>query len=402
MKRENYFDHAATSPLDPRVLEAMLPWLGEDFGNASSLHPWGDKARFVVEQARERVAMACGVAPEQVFFCSGGTEACNLAVRLLASRGSFGVSPFEHSAVRESAARHGGMVLENRGWDVLVPPGVGVAMMGVCNETGGIPALKTVGAPIPSGSGRMSLALTSGEMATLHPGLRNDGVGDPDPEGIGAPTATESQALRFLDATQSFAKTHDDDWETADLIALSAHKFGGPQGVGAFILRDPAQFKLPEDAANDGGYQETFFSGTTPVPLVVGMGIAAEIARDEEDENFAHAAELRDVLLEAISKIPDARDNNAPEQSPFILSITIPGLVAHALVIELGTRGFGTSSGAACSSRSTAPSPVLTALGLSEADALATIRVSFASSNTKESTLALANALKESAERLRS
>jgi len=358
VKRENYFDHAATSPLDPRVLEAMLPWLAEDFGNASSLHPWGDKARFFVEQAREQVAMACSVAPEQVFFCSGGTEACNLAVRLLASRGSFGVSPFEHSAVRESAARYGGMVFQNRGWDVLAPPGVRVAVMGVCNETGGVPALKTEG--------------------------------------------NDRQKLRFLDATQSFAKIQDDDWEAADLIALSAHKFGGPQGVGALIVRDPAQFKLPENAASDGGYQETFFSGTIPVPLVVGMGIAAEIARDEEDENVAHAAELRDILLEAISKIPDARDNNAPEQSPFILSITIPGLVAHALVIELGTRGFGISSGAACSSRSTAPSPVLTALGLSEADALATIRVSFASSNTKESTLALANALRESAERLRS
>lgn len=393
MKRENYFDHAATSPLDPRVLEAMLPWIGEDFGNASSLHPWGDKARFFVEQARERVAMACGVAPEQVFFCSGGTEACNLAVRLLASRGSFGVSPFEHSAVRESAARCGGVVLENRGWDVLVPPGVGAAVMGVCNETGGVPV--TLPQETPPG-------LRPPSPSRVRRG-RDLGIGDPDPEGIRAPESTVAQApLRFLDATQSLTKTNDHDWEKADLIALSAHKFGGPQGVGALIVREPAQFEVPEQAASDGGYQETFFSGTTPVPLVVGMGVAAEIARDEQHENFAHATDLRHILREETQTIPDLRLNDAREQSPFIVSLTITGLVAQALVIELGIRGFGISSGAACSSRSTAPSPVLTALGLSEAEALATIRVSFASSNTKESTIGLANALRESAERLRS
>ncbi len=392
MKREYYFDHAATSPLDPRVREAMLPWLAEDFGNASSLHPWGDKARFFVEQARERVAMACHVAPEQVFFCSGGTEACNLAVRLLASRGSFGVSPFEHSAVRESAARYGGMVLENRGWDVLVPPGVGFAVMGVCNETGGIP----VALPQETPPGLRPPSPSQARRG------RDLGIGGPDPEGLRAPTTAGSEELRFLDATQSFAKTHDHGWDEADLIALSAHKFGGPQGVGALIVRDPAQFDLPTQAASDGGYQETFFSGTTPIPLVVGMGVAAEIARDEQDENFAHATDLRHILREETQTIPEIRLNDAPEQSPFIVSLTIPGLVAQALVIELGTRGFATSSGAACSSRSTTPSPVLTAIGLSEADALATIRVSFASSNTKESTLALANALRESAERLRS
>lgn len=345
---DRYFDHAATTPLDPHVFEAMLPWMREHFGNAHSLHHWGRKADGAVERAREQVARLFGADdPAQIIFTSGATEANNWA---LSTSDRIAISPFEHSAVREPGLQRGAEILANDRWTLASPdrdPEV-ISVMAVNNETGAI----------------------------LFP-----------------PTHTPRT---HIDAVQALGKT---GWKACcDFASASAHKIYGPKGIGALYARNPYSL----DPFIRGGEQEHGLrGGTLNVPGIVGFGEAAKIAFDRQEEDHQVVTELREIVLEEMKGLGDIQTNDAPNQSPFILSLSFAGIEGETLVIEMDAEGYGISAGAACSSRSTEPSHVLTALSLPENWLRGTVRISFGRSNTPTSALALARLLRQKVEQLR-
>ncbi len=344
---DRYFDNAATTPVDPHVLEAMLPYFGTEFGNAHSVHSWGLAARKAVERAREQVAALIGAEdPLEVVFTSGATESNNWVLRAFEDAA---VGPFEHSSVFELARRTGRTILQNSGLGVLAPERNHslISQMRVNNEIGAV-----------------------FEVSDL---------------------ASSCDALHS-DITQAMGKIPVHLEETpVDFASFSAHKFYGPKGVGGLFVKG-GRFLVP---LLEGGEQEDGRrSGTSNVPGIVGMGEAARIARDRLEQDLAHAANLRRAVVESIRDVPDLRVNGGEHISPFILSLSFRGLEGEALVLELDRAGFAISSGAACSSRTTEPSWVLTALGYEPEWLRGTIRISFGRFNTVASAQGLAKALR--------
>lgn len=360
---ENYFDHAATTPVDPAVLGEMMPWLGGDFGNANSLHHWGKKAWAAVERAREAVAELVDAAdPGEIVFTSGATEANNW---VLSQFTQAVVSPFEHSSIREPALARGLPEAWNLSWHLKEPsePAELLSAMLVNNETGSL------------------VDISSWFQA---------------PPG---------QGPRFVhrDVTQAAGRLtlHDHAY---DLGSFSAHKFYGPKGVGALHMRGTA---LDQPFLHGGEQEWGLRGGTLNVPAIVGMGAAASLALDRMEDDWRHAEELRGVVLEALAEVHDhlvIEGQSAPGrlgQIPHILSVAFKGVEGETLTLELDARGFGVSSGAACSSRSTESSHVLTALGLEPEWIRGAVRISFGRSNTLDSARQMAHALAETVERLR-
>ncbi len=372
MNRENYFDHAATTPLDSRVLTAMRPWLEDEFANANSLHSAGLKARYAVERARTQVANALGVAPEEIVFTSGATEANNW---VCSAFDKVMISPIEHSSVWERL-RVGGLALEDGSADV-------VCLMGVNNETGGL--------------------YWSSVAPEDSPLLEREGCERSEQgRGFSGMNSAYDSAKRHCDITQAVGKIPIP--LGFDFASFSAHKFYGPKGVGALYAKD-ALFPTPLlfGGEQEGGHR----AGTLNVPAIVGMGVAAELASENHEKDFLHAIELKEIVLDELATAPAWQVNGlgpfpgSSELSPFILSLSFLGIEGESLVIELDQAGFAISSGAACSSRSNEPSHVLTALGVPSEWLRGTIRISFGRANTPESTRNLASAIKVAVQNLR-
>ncbi len=347
----HYFDHAATTPVDPRVLREMLPYFSESYGNPHSIHEPGQRARAAVERARRQVAALIGAEdPHQIVFTSGATESNQWALRLFPG-GT--VSPFEHSSVREPALRLGYRIAPASGPEIQWPeaPGPLVSLMKVGNELG------TIFAP----------EALCGQGFAVH-----------------------------CDATQAVGKV---PFEVAaiDFVSLSAHKFYGPKGVGALYLREG----LAEPFVIGGGQEEGRRGGTLNVPGIAGMGLAAEFAAEERDEAARQAEACRAALLEALRPLSDWRVHGSAPASPFILSLGFLGIEGQPLVVELDHLGFAVSSGAACSSTMTEPSPVLEAMGIEEAWRPGTLRISFGKANTPASADALGKAVYTCVEKIR-
>jgi cysteine desulfurase len=346
-----YFDNAATTAVDPRVLEAMLPYLREAFGNANSIHTWGMRAMDGVERARAHVAELIGADdPSQIVFTSGATEANNWVV---SAHPDIAISPFEHSAMREPALAAGALVLANDGSELFSPPRQCqlISVMAVNNETGS----------------RWNVKNYEGSAQLTH-----------------------------SDITQAVGKVAV-DVSGIDYASLSGHKFYGPKGVGALYYREqpPAPFIL-------GGEQENGLrGGTLNVPAIVGMGEAARICIEEQEADLTRAQEHQSILLDTLARCPDMRVNGGSDRSPYIVSLSFLGVEGETLVIETDRAGYAISSGAACSSRSTEPSHVLTALGLEEKWLRGTIRVSFGRFNDADSVDGLAKHLLLTLEKLR-
>lgn len=345
-----YLDYAATTPLDPRVLEAMLPYLQEGFGNPSSLHRTGQRARDAVESARERVALAIGATSREIIFTSGATEADNHALRAMAQKypdGQVITSVLEHSAVRVSAK-----YLQQQGYDVcfLTPDERGeitpdalqeaisekttlVALMMVNNETGVV-----------------------SDIAALSRVARAHG------------------AAFFCDAVQAFAYLPIDVQTLGvDMLSLSAHKIAGPKGVGALFVRRP--FELPPFML--GGEQERGQrAGTLNVPAIVGLGKAAELARAELAARVEKVSALRDRLQAQLLKLEGVVCNaeGAPRSAKH-LNVRIAGVDGEDVLMGLDAAGVAASAGSACAAGSLEPSPVLLAMGLTPADAKASVRL---------------------------
>ncbi len=361
MKLPLYLDYNATTPVDPRALERMLPYFSEHYGNASSTaHAFGWAAAEAVAQAREEVAALLGAEPEAILFTSGATEAINTAVKGVAEayapKGRHVVTvATEHKAVL-GACR----ALERRGFTVTTLP-VGPDGRATPEAVTGAMTDETI---------LVAAMWANNETGVLHP-----------VDEIGAAVRARG-ALFLCDATQALGKVPV-SVENVDLLACSAHKFYGPKGVGALYVRRRPRVRLVP--LLDGGGQEGGLRGSTlNVPGIVGMGAAAALAREALPEEAPRLRTLRDRMEAAfLEAYPGARINGrAAPRLPQTTNVTFPGLRADRLMTRL--RSLAVSAGSACATGSHKPSHVLKALGLSGEDAAATLRFSLGRFTTEE------------------
>jgi cysteine desulfurase len=354
-----YLDNAATTPLDPRVLEAMLPHLGAGRGNPSSIHARGAAARAAVERAREAVAAMIGATPAEIVFTAGGTEADCLAVLGIA-RGSgpdrrhLVVSAIEHPAVREAARQ-----LEAEGFEVTWLGVDGDGLVDVDEFAGAL---------------RPETALAAVMWA-------NNEVGTVQPVRELAAECARRGVPFHADAVQAGGREPIDVGEAGvSTLAISGHKIYGPQGVGALYVREGT----PIDPVLFGGGQEGGLrSGTENVAGVVGLGAAADLAREELRRRREHEADLRDRLIEGLLALPDVDLNGHPvRRISNNVHVSVRGVGAESLVLVLDALGYAIGSGSACSSGGDKPSRLLLALGRDEEDALSAARITVGKDNT--------------------
>ena len=381
-KRLVYLDNAATTPVRPEVLEAMLPYLGrEAFGNPSSAHRFGRTARAGLEEAKRTIAECLGVEPGQVIFTSGGTEADNLAIigSALAARDRGGpfrvaVSAVEHKAVL--AAAH---AVQHLGGEEIL---VGVSASGIVEEE----ALDEV---LARGVALVSVMWVNNEVGTVQPIARL------------AERCRAAGVCFHSDAVQAFGKV---PLSLSDagctLLTISGHKIGAAKGVGALIVRDRGAV---EAIIHGGGQQYGIRPGTENVPGIVGLGRAVELAAAEQAESAARLGALRDELeRRVLAIVPDAVINAwQAERAPHVSSVSIPGTDSEALLMHLDLAGIACSSGSACSTGAIEPSHVLTAMGVPRELGIAALRFSFGKDNTAEDVDAVIGALPKIVEKVR-
>ena len=369
----HYLDYAATTPLLPEAREAMLDALENDFGNPSSVHAFGRRARQIVEDARDRVAAAIGASPAEVVFTGGGTEASNLAIKgaahKLRGNGNHVVtSSFEHHAVLDSV-------------DWLAHQGFDVSKAAVSPE--GLVEPSSLRRELRPDTVVVSVMAVNNEIGTIQ-----------DVDALVATTREVSnRAVFHTDGVQALGKIPVDvhAWGV-DLASFAAHKLGGPKGVGALFVRA----HTPVEAIIHGGGQERGLrSGTTNVAGVAAFGVAAEIAAKGVHETSERVTKLRDRLLEAIRMtIPDARVNGlADKRVPHTLNISIPRVDGETLLLLLDRAGIACSAGSACQSGAMDPSHVLLAIGVPRDVAKGSVRFSMGRDSTEADVDAAVRAL---------
>ena len=349
-----YFDHNATTPVNAGVLDAMLPYYRQAYGNASSVHGFGQVARQGVERARRQVAKELGCAARDVVFTSGGTEADNLAVfgvvRASKERNPHVItSQIEHPAVLNACQQ-------------LELAGVDVTYLGVGSD--GVVAPSDVLAALRSETVLVTVMHASNEVGTLQP-IRE----------IGA-IAREAGVLFHVDGVQSFGKVPTDvDELGVDLFSLSAHKVYGPKGTGALFVRRGVQLAKVQYG---GKHERDRRPGTENVPGIVGLGAAARLAGAEREREAERVGRLRDHLEHGVLRsVPESHLNCATvDRLPTTSSIRFDCVESEPLLISLDLQGFAVSSGSACSSGAAEPSHVLSAVGLSREQAKSTLRFS--------------------------
>jgi cysteine desulfurase len=358
-----YMDYAATTPVDERVLVAMLPYFSQDFGNPSSIHSLGQRAEAAVENAREQVAGVLNCRPDEVIFTSCGSESDNLALRgaAFAARQQRGakhllVSPVEHHAVSHTAQQ----LARLHGFEVEWLP---------VDEYGRVDP-REVSRRIRPDTALVSVIYANNEIGSINPLAE-----------IGA-LCRRAGVPFHSDAVQAAAYlTVDVQSLQADLLALGAHKFYGPKGVGALYVRKGTPL-LP--ALTGGGQEFGLRAGTSNVPYITGMAEALRIAAEARPSRTAHVQPLRDRLVGGVLEaIPEACLTGHPEHRlPNHASFVFRGVDGNALLTMLDAAGFAVSSGSACKTGSPEPSEVLLALGLEPEWALGSLRVTLGSGST--------------------
>lgn len=376
-----YLDHQATTPIDPAVWEAMLPYFGPRFGNAASRHhAFGRDAETAVARARGQVAAVLGAEPEEIVWTSGATEATNLALKGLCERAGYEraaiyTSKIEHQATLDTCA-----YLGTRGVEVLFVPNDGHGHLCFAEA-------------VAAASERIAIA------TFIH---ANNEIGTIQDLDAAAAFAANRECLLHLDAAQSFGKIALDARKHGfDLASLSAHKLYGPKGVGALYVRKRVPRLRPVPSLHGGGHEFGLRSGTLNVPAIVGFGAAAELAaRRMEDEAIRLRALGAEFVARVVAGLDGVRVNGHPEDRlPGNLNLTIEGVEAESLVMALDDVAI--SNGSACSSASLDPSHVLRACGLDDRQAFSSIRVGFGRSTTLEDVRYAAGRIVEEAARLR-
>lgn len=368
--RRVYADHAATTPVHPRVAEAMLAAMQADVGNPSSVHGFGRTARKLMETAREQVAALLGASAGEIFFTSGGTEADNWALRgtLKAGRAKGNhliVTAFEHHAVLDCAT-----ALEKEGASLTILP--------VEPGTGRVREDELLAALRPE-TVLVSIMHTNNEIGTVQDIARLCAlVKERDPAVVFHTDAVQAAGMIPLDVREL----------GVDLLTISAHKIYGPKGVGALYARKGFRFAPIQFG---GGQERKMRPGTENLPGIVGFGVAAELARQELPRRAQHARELRDRflagVLERIPGVqingPDPRVSDWPRH-PGIASISVAGVEAEPLLLSLDLEGVAAAAGSACTAGSLEPSHVIRAIGVPEEYVAGALRFSFGEANTAE------------------
>lgn len=367
-----YLDHAATTPLDPDVLSAMLPYFTERYGNASTLYSMGQDAREAVETARSQTAALLGARADEIYFTSGATEADNWAIFGMAAaqerKGKHLItSVIEHEAVLRPCE-----VLEKRGWDVTFLPVDGEGRVDP----------DAVKRAIRPDTVLISIMHSNNETGVIQPIAE-----------IGA-MAREYRIPFHTDAVQSVGKVPlDVSALHCDLLSLSGHKIYGPKGVGALYVRKGVRIR---PFMEGGGQEENKRSGTYNVPGIVGLGKALEVAETRMEEDVRTWTHWRDRIIDRVLSLPDTRLNGSQEHRlPMNVNVSFLGTEGEPMLLSLDERGFCVSSGAACSSGSTEPSHVLTAMGLSREWAQGSLRITLGRSNSDAQIERLLEALPE-------
>jgi cysteine desulfurase len=363
-KRVVYLDHSASTPVDPRVLEAMLPYFTESYGNASGLHRQARASARALDQARRDVAEVLGCKPKEVIFTSCGTESDNLAIRgvgwagQLAGKGDHLItSPIEHHAVSHTIDQ----LCDRFGFEQTVVP---VDRYGLVNPD-------DVARAIRPDTLLISIMYANNEVGTIEPLAEIGAIAREH----GIPFHTDAvQAGGYLDL--------DVDRLKVDLLALSGHKFYAPKGVGVLYARQGTPL-LPQQTG--GGHEGNRRAGTENIPYIVGLATALRLAQQERLSENSRLAALRDRLVSSIrATLPDAQLTGHPERRlPGHASFVVPGVEADGLLMHLDMAGVCAASGSACTSGMPEPSHVLLAMGIEHTLALGALRLTLGRSTSQ-------------------
>lgn len=370
-----YLDHNATTPLLPEVVEAMLPYLREHYGNPSSGHVYGRRAREAVERARAQVAELLGAAPEEVLFTSGGTESNNLAIRGLATavggRGHVITSVVEHAATALPCRK-----LEAQGWEVTWL---------LVGEDGRV-RVEQAEAALRADTALVTLMHANNETGVLHPVAE-------------VARAARARGVRVhVDGAQTVGKVPVQvEALGVDLLTVVGHKFGGPKGMGALYVRRGTPL---EPLALGAGHERGLRPGTENVAGAVGLGMACEVARRTVEAEAVRVRALRQELWEQLrARVPGVVLHGHPEERlPNTLNVRLPGVRASALLAR--AQGVAASAGAACHSGEESPSAVLLAMGVEPQAALGAVRLSLGRTTRPEDVAAAAEVLAEAWQQL--
>lgn len=376
--RRVYVDYAATTPVDPRVLKAMEPYFTDLYGNASSTHAIGQEAKQALEESRETVAKLMGANAEEAIFTGSATEANNLTIKGHAftmgkRRAHIAISTVEHECVLNSSKW-----LEGNGFKVTYLP----------VDRYGLIDLKRLEEALRSGVSLASIIHGNNEVGTINP-LKEIGK-----------ICHDHGALFHTDAAQSFGKVPIDVKDVnVDLMTVNAHKLYGPKGVGALYVRKGVKL---EPLLHGGGHEFGLRSSTENVPGIVGFAKAVELRAEEMKDEAVKLVRLRDRLIKETLKIDEAYLNGHPtERLPNNTNFRFSYIDGEGLVTGLDMEGIASSSGSACSSRSTEPSHVLLAIGLSPLEARGSLRMTLGKYNTEEEVDYILEILPRVVERLR-
>ncbi len=379
MQKTIYFDHNATTPVNPIVFKAMEPFYKEEFGNASSLHGKGRPARHAVDNARHILASFLGASDEDILFTSGGTESDNIAIKGVCwanqDKGNHIItSLIEHSAVLSTCK-----FMEKNGYKVTYLP----------VDKFGMVSTEDLKKAITDKTVLISIMHANNETGTIQPIKEL------------AKIAKEKKILFHTDAVQSFGKLDIDvDNIGVDLLSVSAHKIYGPKGVGALYLRKGVKI-IP--LSHGGHHERNLRAGTENVPGIVGFGKAVELASGDRKEKNRHLSALRDRLHNGLTKaIADVYLNGHPtERLPNTANLSFKYIEGESIMLNLDFKGICVSTGSACTSGTLEPSYVLTAMGVEAANAQGSIRFSLGEENTVEEVEYCISVLPEIITRLR-
>jgi cysteine desulfurase len=359
-----YLDHAATTPLRPEALEAMLPFLGGEFGNPSSPHSYGRRARAALDDAHEKIAAGINATPREIILTSGGTEALNLALKGAAWAGKTRGHRIVTSAVEHHAVLHSLQQLEKFGFEIVELPVDRYGRVDPDQVAGALNERTTV----------VAVQLANNEVGTLQP-IEAIGkvVREKGPKGC----------LFIVDAVAGAAWLPlDVEAFDSDMLAIAGHKLDGPKGVGALYLRRGTHIL----AQQQGGTQERYRrAGTEDVAGAVGMAVAFELAVAERDATVRRVRKLRDRLRGAILAEDGVELTGHPrDRLPNLLSVVVGEADGASIVVKLDLQGIAASVGSACTTGSTDPSHVLTAMGYPDEEARGSLRISLGRTTTDE------------------
>ena len=381
MKLPIYLDHNSTTPMDPRVLEAMTPYFLEDYGNAASRnHPFGWKAEEAVDYAREQVASLIGADPKEIIFTSGATEGNNLAIKgvfdMYASKGNHIITcTIEHKAVLDTCAH-----IEKLGGEVTYLP----------VQRDGIIDLVALEAAIKPTTILISIMYANNEIGTVMPIKEITAI------------AKKHGVLFFTDATQAVGKIPVNVIEDGiDLLTFTAHKIYGPKGVGCLYVRRKNPRVKVTAQMDGGGHERGMRSGTLNVPGIVGLGKACEICKNEMAADAARLSKLRDKLESALMGVEESYLNgNKQNRLPHVTNISFKHVEGEGLLMGFN-QNIALSSGSACTSASLEPSYVLKALGLGDDLAHSSLRFGLGRGTTEEQIDYTINAISNTVHKLR-